>query len=180
MIFPILALLLTAAQPAEPPRSVTLYDDTVIVGPSRFRTLDLDLPEEPARVVCSFEVLNGGSSVRAVLLKREDADRWLRGEAHNVEADTPFARRGAFSHKPADPDHYLIVLDNRLEARSATEVHLLVRILHNDGPSGPISTADPRKGQLLVWSSFSLFAALAIFSGRELHTRLQRRLKHRA
>ena len=174
----LLALLLTtasAAQPTEPPRSVTIYDDSVTVGPSRFRTLDLDLPEQPARVVCSFEVLNGGSSVRAVLLKREDAERWLRGEAHDVEASTPFARRGAFSHKPTDPDHYLIVLDNRLEARSSTQVHLLVRILHDDGPTGPISTADPRKGQLLVWSSFALFAALAIFSGRELHLRLNRR-----
>jgi hypothetical protein len=172
-------LLLLAALPAAaapPPGIVTVFDDNVVVGPSRFRTLDLSLPEEPARVVCSFEVLNGGSGVRAVLLKQEDAERWLRGEAHQVEASTPFLRRGAFSHKPRDPDHYLIVLDNRIEARSPAEVRLLVRLVYGNSPSGRISTADPRKGQLLVWSSFGLFTLLAIYSGRLIHRRLNQRL----
>lgn len=168
----LLAALSAAA--AEAPRTVTLFDDNVIVGPARFRTLDLSLPEEPARVLCSFEVVAGGSGVRAVLLKKEDAERWLRGEAHQVEAATAFLRRGGFSHKPADPDHYLIVLDNRMEARSPAEVHLLVRTVHGDGPAGPVSYADPRKGQLLVWSSFGLFAILAVYSGRQIQRRLYR------
>lgn len=170
----LLFLACAAAHAAESPRIVTVYDDNVIVGPSRFRTLDLALPEEPARVVCSYEVITGGSGVRAVLLKKEDAERWLRGEAHQVEASTPFLRRGAFSHKPLEPDHYLVVLDNRLEARSMAEVHLLVRVVYGDGPAGHISTADPRKGQILVWSSFGLFALLAVYSSRQIHRRLRR------
>lgn len=168
----VLLLLSAASAHAEAPHIVTVFDDTVIVGPSRFRTLDLSLPEEPARVICSFEVINGGSGVRAVLLKKEDAERWLRGEAHQVETSTPFLRRGAFSHKPHDPDHYLVVLDNRLEARSMAEVRLLVRVVFGDSPSGLVTYADPRKGQLLVWSSLGLFAALAIFSGRRIHLRM--------
>lgn len=169
------ALLLLAAlsaAAAAPPAIVTVFDDNVVVGPNRFRTLDLSLPEKPARVVCSFEVVSGGSGVRAVLIRKEDAERWLRGEAHQVEASTPFLRRGAFSHKPHDPDHYVIVLDNRLEARSMAEVHLLVRLVYGDGPSGHVSAADRRKGQILVWSSFGLFALLAIYSGRQIHRRL--------
>lgn len=165
-------LILAALSAAAAPQTTVVFDDNVIVGPARFRTLDLSLPEEPARVLCSFEVIAGGSGVRAVLLKKEDAERWLRGEAHQVEASTPFLRRGAFSHKPADPDHYLIVLDNRLEARSPAEVHLLVRTVQGDGPAGAVSFANPRKGQLLVWSSFALFAVLAIYSARQIHHRL--------
>lgn len=172
MRLPLLLFCALAAAAAEAPRIVTVFDDNVIVGPSRFRTLDLSLPQEPARVVCSFEVLNGGSGVRAVLLKKEDAERWLRGEAHHVEVSTPFLRHGAFSHKPRDPDHYLIVLDNRIEARSMAEVRLLVRVVYGDGPSGHASPADPRKGQVLVWSSFGLFALLAVYAGRQIHLRL--------
>lgn len=170
MKLPVLAILLMAAAAAET-RIETLYDDTVSVGPNRFRTLDLSLPEEPARVICSFEVIQGGSGVRAVLIRSEDAERWLRGEAHQVEAATPFARRGAFSHKPSEPDHYLIVLDNRLEGRTLTEVHLVVRVVHGDGPAGPISQVDPRKGQILVWSTMAVFAVVSVYSGREIHRR---------
>jgi hypothetical protein len=166
------ALFFVALAAAAAPQTTVVFDDNVIVGPARFRTLDLSLPEEPARVLCSFEVLAGGSGVRAVLLRKEDAERWLRGEAHHVEASTPFLRRGAFSHKPADPDHYLIVLDNRLEARSPAEVHLLVRTIQGDAPAASVSYPDPRKGQLLLWSSFALFAVLAVYSARQIHQRL--------
>ncbi len=176
MIAALLAFLVASATPAgEAPRITTYYDDTVIVGAGRFRTLDLSLPEEPARIVCSFEIVEGGSSVRAVLVKAEDAERWLRGEAHDVEASTPFGRRGAFSHKPKDPDHYLIVLDNRMEGRGSTEVHLIVRTVLGNGAVGPAATADPLRGQLLVWSTMALFLALSLYSGREIHRRIAAR-----
>ncbi|MBI4892050.1 MAG: hypothetical protein HY821_15600 [Acidobacteria bacterium] len=168
----LLALLVAATAPtAESPRITTYYDDTVIVGAGRFRTLDLSLPEEPARIVCSFEVVQGGSGIRAVLLKSEDAERWLRGEAHDVEAATPFGRRGAFSHKPADPDHYVIVLDNRMEGRASTEVRLTVRTVQGDGHVGPVTPADPVRGQILVWSTMALFFGICIYSGRQIHLR---------
>ncbi|MGC4055297.1 MAG: hypothetical protein QM757_41210 [Paludibaculum sp.] len=156
-----LALLLASKGAAPVPHSVTLIDDAVKVGASKIRTLDIDLPVEPARIVCTYEVLEGGSGVRVVLLKQEDAQRWLRGEAHEAEASTPFARGGGFSHKPAEPDHYQIVLDNRMEGRAPAEVHLLVRVLYGESGEGPVRTAEPRRGQMLVWSSMLLFAAIA-------------------
>ncbi|WP_321477737.1 hypothetical protein [uncultured Paludibaculum sp.] len=156
-----LALLLAAQGGTPVPRSVTLFDDAVKVGASKIRTLDVDLPVEPARIVCTYEVLSGGSGVRVVLLKQEDAQRWLRGEAHHVEASTPFGRGGAFSHRPTEPDRYEIVLDNRMEGRGPAEVHLLVRLLYGESDSGPVRHAEPRKGLALVWSSMLLFAAIA-------------------
>ena len=166
--------LLLALLTVTPPRTVVLFDDNVKVGPSKIRTLDIPLPEESARIVCSYEVLEGRSGVRAVLLRREDAARWLRGEAHEVVADTPFARNGAFSRQAPDPDDYQIVLDNRLEGRDTADVHLLVRVVYGAPASGPVRHADPRKGALLVWSSMGLFACVAVFSATRLKRNLDR------
>lgn len=166
-----LAMLLAAPTA---PRSVTLFDDEVKVGPSKIRTLDVDLPVEPARIVCNYEVISGGSGVRVVLLKQEDLARWLRGEAHDVEASTPYAREGAFTHKPTEPDHYQLVLDNRLEGRSATEVHLMVRLVYGDAPSGPVRRADSRKGAILVWVTMLLFATVAATFTFRLKQNLER------
>ena len=155
----ILGLLL--ATTGAPPKINTLYDDAVQVGPGRIRTLDIPLPVRPVRVVCTYEVLRGGSGVRVVLLRKEDAERWVRGEAHDVQISTSYSKRGAFSFKPLDPDHYQLVLDNRLEGRGATEVHLLVRTVESEESPGPIRTADPAKGRTLVFASMGLFAAVA-------------------
>ncbi|MBI5085846.1 MAG: hypothetical protein HZB13_14760 [Acidobacteria bacterium] len=168
------ALLLLTAAPAADFGTLTLFDDEVAVAPARFRTLDIDLPVEPARVMCSYEVLEGGSGVRLVLLKREDAARWLRGEAHTTEASTPFARSGAISHRPAEPDQYQLVLDNRLEGRGAARVHLIVRVARNDDNTGPVRLADPRKGQILVWASLGLFAVAAVYAGARIKRAIDR------
>lgn len=160
----LLLLALLLADTPQPPRAVTLYDDHVMVGPAKIRTLDIPMLVAPARIVCSYEVTQGGSGVRLVLLRMEDAQRWLRGEAHDVIASTRFARQGAFSHRPADPDHYIIVLDNRMEGRAPAEVHLLVRVIYGDETPNTVTFADPRKGKLLVWSSLLLFAGIAVFT----------------
>jgi hypothetical protein len=160
----LLLALLLADTPNPPPRTVTLYDDHVMVGPAKIRTLDIPMLIEPARIVCSYEVTQGGSGVRLVMLRSEDAQRWLRGEAHDVIASTSFARQGAFSHRPADPDHYVIVLDNRMEGRTPAEVHLLVRVIYGDETPNTVTYADPRKGKILVWSSLLLFAGIAVFA----------------
>jgi len=171
------ALLVVAAgsAAAQGVRMQTLFDDTVLVGPSRFRTLEIPLPVEPARIICSYEMTEGWSGVRLVLLKREDAERWLRGEAHDVNASTGFGRRGAFSHKPADPDNYVLVLDNRMEGRGPAEVRLLVRVVFGVESSGPVRSADPRKGQILVWSSMAMFVGVALYAGGRIRRNVERR-----
>lgn len=171
------ALILTwlLAATGAPPTITTLFDDAVQVGPGRIRTLDIPLPVRPARIVCTYDVLQGGSGVRVVLLKKEDAERWLRGEAHEVEVSTSFSKRGAFSYRPIDPDHYQLVLDNRMEGRSATEVRLLVRTVESDEVPGPIRLADRAKGRTLVLSSMALFAAVAGLFAVRLRSALTRR-----
>ncbi len=147
------------------PRIMTLWDSPVTVGPGRIRTLDIALPVNTARIMCTYELIRGGSGVRVVLLKQEDAERWLRGEAHSVEASTSFARRGAFSHRPVEPDHYQLVLDNRMEGRGPSEVQLLVRTVETEEVSGPVRLVDRSKGRTLVFASMGLFlAACGLFA----------------
>ena len=59
-----------------------------------------------------------------------------------------------------DPDHYQLVLDNRLEGRNATDVRLLVRTVETDEVPGPIQPADRAKGRILVFASMAFFAAV--------------------
>jgi hypothetical protein len=165
----LLIALLLAVGLEDAPRTVTIYDDEVKVGPAKIRTLEIPMLVEPARIVCSYEVMRGGSGVRLVLLRNEDAERWLRGEAHEVIASTGFAKQGAFSHRPAEPDHYVLVLDNRMEGRTAADVHLLVRVIQGDDSANTVSFADARKGKILVWSSLLLFAGIAVFSAVRFH-----------
>lgn len=154
-------LLLSLLLATTAPKITTLYDDVVKVGPGRIRTLDIALPVRPIRIVCTYEVIQGGSGVRVVLLKQEDAARWLRGEAHTVETSTSYSKRGAFSYKPIDPDHYQLVLDNRVEGRAPTDVHLLVRTVESEESPGPIRLAERAKGKALVFGSMAIFAVVA-------------------
>jgi len=172
-MIPLLLALLAAAPSA--PRVVTLFDDAVLVGAAKIRTLDIPLPEEPGRILCSYEVTSGLSGVRVVLLRSEDAARWLRGEAHDTIASTPYARQGAFSHRPLDPDHYQLVLDNRLDARAPAEVHLLVRVVFTPEPEGPIQSPNPRRAQVLVYASLAFFAATALFAALQYRAVQNRR-----
>ena len=166
-------LLLAFLLASTPPHTVTLFDGTVMVGPSKTRTLDVDLTGGPARVDCSFQVLQGGSGVRVVLMREEDAGLWQQGEPHSVEASTSFARNGSFSHRPLRAERYVIVLDNRLEGRGPANVRLVVRLEYNEDWRANVQTADPSKGRILVWCAMGLFAVIAL----TFTTRLKRNLE---
>ena len=139
------------------------------------RTLDIELPGEAARVICSFQTLEGGAGVRAALLERQQMRRWQEGAAHSVLASTPFDTRGAFSFRVQRPGRYVVALDNRMEGRAPTKVHLLVRIVRIHEPGGPVRYADPVRARLLVWGSLASFAAIAFWAGERLRRAYIRR-----
>jgi hypothetical protein len=169
-----LALLaLLAAVP--PPRYAVLYDDAVLVAPGKMRTLDIELPGEAARVICSYQVLDGGAGVRAALLERDQMLRWHGGESHAVLASTPFATRGAFSHRVRLKGRYVLALDNRMEGRGPAKVHLLVRLVRVPETGGPVHPADPLRAQILVWGSLAVFGLITFWAGDRLRRGYLRR-----
>ncbi len=174
----LLAGLLSAvalAAPAPPVHSDLLIDEEVTVSPSKVRPLEFDISSRNTRVLCKFRVVEGRSGVRAVLLKRDDVRLWLAGRAHHSLASTGLAETGGFMFLVNDPGEYAVVLDNRLEGRSAALVHLQVKLLSGAGVAGPVQFADPLRARLLVWGSILIFCLTAFFAAWQLKLALARR-----
>jgi len=177
-IIRLLACLLPALAlpaPAPPVRSDVLIDEEVRVSPSRVRPLEFDLPSSSARVFCKFRVVDGLSSVRAVLLKRDDVRLWLTGQSHSFLVSTEYAESGGFTFLLQEPGGYAIVLDNRLEGRAAAVVHLQVTLLYGAAAAGPVRTPDPLRARLLMWTSILLFVLGSSYAGLKLKSALARR-----
>lgn len=144
----------------------TVLDEEVRVGPGKIRTLDLGL-EANGRVVCEHHVVEGQSGVRVVLLKKAEAEKWVKGEAHRTLAGTAFANDGSFTHRVAAEDEYRLVLDNRMEGRSGALVRLRVTVVTGEA-AGPAQGPERARGQTAVWTSVLLFLAICAGAGWKL------------
>ena len=144
----------------------TVLDDEVRVGPGKIRTLDLGL-EANGRVVCEHHVVEGASGVRVVLLKKAEAEKWVKGEAHRTLAGTAFAHDGSFTHRVAAEDEYRLVLDNRMEGRSGALVRLRVTVVTGEA-AAPAKGPDRARGQTAVWASVALFLVICAGAGWKL------------
>ncbi len=144
----------------------TVFDEEVRVGPGKIRTLDLDI-EANGRVVCEHHVVSGASGVRVVLLKKGEAAKWVKGEAHSTLAGTAFAHDGSFTHRVAGDAEYRLVLDNRMEGREAALVRLRVTVVRGEG-KGPARGPDRARGQAAVWVSVTLFLVICGGAGWRL------------
>jgi hypothetical protein len=162
----LVALVALAAAVAWGLTQETVLDEEVRVGPGKIRTLDLGL-EANGRVVCEHHVVEGASGVRVVLLKKAEAEKWVKGEAHRTLAGTGFAHDGSFTHRVAAEDEYRLVLDNRMEGRSAALVRLRVTVVTGEG-TGPAKGPDRRRGQTAVWASVVMFLVICGGAGWRL------------
>ena len=143
-----------------------VFDEEVRVGPGKIRTLDLGL-EANGRVVCEHHVVRGASGVRVVLLKKGEAAKWVKGEAHSSLAGTTFVHDGSFTHRVAAEDEYRLVLDNRMEGREAAVVRLRVTVVLGEG-KGPARGPDRARGQAAVWVSVMMFLVICGGAGWRL------------
>lgn len=162
----ILALLLLAV------RTQVLLDDPVRVSPAKVRTLDIVLEDEPARVICSYEVTGKGQGVRVALVRKSDLARYLVEGAPAPLAETPYARRGAFSRATPAAGEYLLVVDNRADVRHAAEVSLIVKLVLGPSRDEPITTLPAAKRRNVVVGSLGAFAGLCILVALAIRRRL--------
>lgn len=145
---------------AEPPLQV-LFDDIVDVAPGEVRTLALPLRHAPARLVCSWRVLQGGD-VRLLLIPAESVDAWVEGKPYEELGAADFSRIGTFARLAPVPRELVLALEARRAARRTTRLRLLVRLLDPSLPFPPVPRpADRRRGEILVWGSLALFAVIA-------------------
>lgn len=157
------ALLLFAI--AAGTKTSTLVEDVYSVGPGRTRYLDIAMPAEPVRVLCTFEVESPAEAgLRAQLV----------GDDGNVVAETAVTSHGGLSSRPKRAGQYRLVLDNRLN-KHPVRVALYVRLVYGEGPMAPVRRADPGKGQVLVLSSMAVFGVVAFFAGTRIRRNLERK-----
>lgn len=161
-----LPLLVAALPMALGVTQEVVLDEDVRVGAGKLRTLDLEM-EANGRVVCEHHLLEGKTGVRVVLLRKSQAEKWLRGEAHSTLGGTPFLRDGSFTQRVRKGEHYRLVLDNRMEGRSAALVRLRVTVVLGE-PAVPVRGADPVRGQAAVWISVALFLGISAGAGWKL------------
>lgn len=141
------------------PRVVPVLDQDVRVGPMKLRTLDIEVPDARAEVRCRFQVKEGGSGVRVVLLTPPEWNKWKDGTSNRPLASTAYLRQGSLLWHAKEPGSYVLVLDNRLEGRGPATVELQVDLNY---PA--IHDADPARAQIVVWSSVLLSLTLIAFS----------------
>ena len=160
------AILVFALAPVWGLTQQLVLDEEVKVGPGKIRTLDLEV-EAKGRIVCEHHVVDGQSGVRVVLLKKAEAEKWVKGEAHSTLAGTSFGHDGEFSHRVAAGDEYRLVLDNRMEGRSGALVRLRVTVVTGE-TTVAARGADRGRGQTAVWVSVTLFLVICAGAGWRL------------
>jgi len=146
----------------------TLFDDLVEVAPGQVRTLAVPARRAPTRLACSFHVLRGAEA-RLVLIPAESVDSWIEGKAPEEVAATGFGRAGALAPLVPQPRELVLLVQARNGAPRVTRLKLLVRVLDPAAPLPVSRPADRRRGELLVWLSFALFAAIAVPAALRLH-----------
>ncbi len=165
----ILSFLLSAAAFAHEaePRLETVLDELVGVGPLKIRTLDLPLKEPGMRVIVQFDMVEGLTGVRLLLMTVEDAERWFRGEPHSVLAGSHYGFSGSLTRRLPEAGHYRLVLDNQSESRAGAQVRLRVRLLRNGANALPYYP-DRWRARTVVWTSAGLFIFILLFAGLRL------------
>ncbi|MEJ7608209.1 MAG: hypothetical protein WKF37_18565 [Bryobacteraceae bacterium] len=103
---------------------LVLADSIVIVPASQFTAIEVKVPAHNTIVDGSFTVREGGTRVQAILLDREQAERFHRGRSIRPVYMSAYAGRDRFRETLRDAGDYVLILDNRLEGRMATKVHL--------------------------------------------------------
>jgi hypothetical protein len=156
-LLPAALLFLAAASPAPEARVDLVWDDLVTVGASKTRTLDIPVDSAPAVVRCAYRVHKGASGVRLALLDQQQAARLAAGQPHRTLAESPFMRRGNLRRAVSAPGTYQLLLDNRLEGRGSTEVHLSVRVTYSPRDTQDFYAVPPRVRTLLYSAGSGFF-----------------------
>jgi hypothetical protein len=162
-----LALAPFALAHGSEPRLETILDEFVGVGPGKIRTLDLPLNQRGVRVIVQFDVVEGLTGVRLLLMTVDDAQRWVRSEPHTILAGSDYGFSGALTRTLPESGKYRLVLDNRSESRAEARIRLRVRLLRNGATALPYPP-EPWRARTLVFGSVCLFLAILLLAGLRL------------
>jgi hypothetical protein len=140
---------------------VILMDSIVKVPPSHWTSIELKVPRNSTTVNVSFKVENG-SRIQAIVLGREEFERCGRGKSIRPLLMSGFEKSDQFRVFVPDAGDYVLVLDNRIEARFPAEVSLRVEL---SVPSdAPVRFVSPERRRATIALSLLFFGAVVVFS----------------
>ncbi len=143
-----------------------LMDGVVSVPKSHWLAIEVNTVKPHTVVDCNIAVESEGSTVDALLMPRAEAERFNRGKSFQPLHSTGFQANSRFRYELADAGDYVLLLDNRLEGRRATQVGVRIELWNSDTAS--VRTLAPEKRRLVVALSVLFFLAIAGFSARQL------------
>jgi hypothetical protein len=140
---------------------IVLTDSVVKVPASHWTAIELKVPHNSATVRVSFNVENG-SRIQAIVLGREEAERFKKGRSIRPLLMSGFEKSDEFRVFVPDAGDYVLVLDNRIEARFPAEVSLRVEL--SVPKNTEVRTISPERKRATVALSLLFFGAVIVFS----------------
>ncbi len=142
-----------------------LLDSVVPVQPSSWRAIEVKIDKPETTVECAYSVEQDAARVEAILLTRHDAERFNQGKSYHPLASTGFQTEGKLRYEIDQPGDYVLLLDNRLESRKATDVSLKINL--REPPSIVVGTVSPERRQVVITLSLLFFLGVVMFSARQ-------------
>jgi hypothetical protein len=161
MNLPFLALLAAATL------SLPLVDDSISIGPSDWRYVEVVLKQKTATVDCEFRLLSQGSGLRALLVERAELDRLRAGHAPRELAATAVQTAGRLHLRLPARGDYALVFQNP-DRRLRLEAHVRVSLDFSGREAPQARVLPPGRRAAVVAISFALFFAVVTWSARRM------------
>jgi hypothetical protein len=141
------------------------------VDPGEWRYFEFPSKAGEARLEVRFEVLSPKDSVgvRVRVQRQAEFDKFRENRPHQDFQATSYLRHGALRAKLAPPGDYVVVVDNRREAKRRYRVDLEVTLTTGPDPETlPVAYASGRKRTVVVVTSIAGFLLILLVVGRAL------------
>ena len=142
-----------------------LANDTYRIPSGEWRSLHFPVTSVPVRVECRFEVQAQPGAARAVLLAREDLERFASHQPYNYLTASGEQSRGAFQFDLRQAGTFAVLLINSSASRSASPVRFFLAVGPLPAVSAPAGQAlSPHRKLATVLVSLAVFVALLTWS----------------
>ena len=176
-----LAALLLAALPGSleaARRKETLIYSRFEVDPGEWRYFEFPSKVSEARLEVRFEVLSPKESpgVRVTVQKGAEFEKFREDQPHRDFRTTSYQRSGRLFTRLPETGDYVVIVDNRQEAKRRSRVDLEVSLTTGPDPETlPVTYASPHKRLIIIAASVAGFLLIVLLSGRALWRATRRR-----
>ncbi|HYO81987.1 MAG TPA: hypothetical protein VES20_11330 [Bryobacteraceae bacterium] len=139
------------------------------VPPAGWHSVTVVVPAANSTLTVNFEVKQG-SKAQVLLLDHAQAVRFRRGRSFEALAATGFSDTGRLRQPVAAAGDYVLMIDNRIDARQSAVVQLDVDL--QEDRSSQVRELSPERRRAVVAISLVLFGALVSGSAMLMLRRL--------